>query len=162
MTSLGPLTARLLILLDEPEPLGDYHFTKALAGERDLVRFEYAADTDRSSDNVRRWNLPELRTMLITGPKALQDVTGIGPNSFHHKKSGGLSRLIGSVWSREEVIAIRAACRPSERELILPPRLHSVIASCHPSAALRGSPHLMPTVYQMIKRARNLSMMEEF
>ena len=164
-----------------------YHLNKPLMGERDLVRVdncrrckspgadadgekgeskdEFARSTEYCSEvYLGRWlvNLVECRTILCVGADALREIVGITPASFHHKKGGGLARLVGSTWSREEVIAIRAACRSDSPPLPLPPKLHSVVASIHPAAALRGSRHLMPTIYQMIQRARNLSLQETF
>jgi hypothetical protein len=166
MYSRGPLTARLLILLDAPdeelEAASAWHFKRALLNEDDMVRWEYAAGNLASVAHEGGSALVECRTILTTGSESLRCVTGIGADSFHHKKSGGLSRLVGSVWSREEVVAIRAACQPQLEPLCLPPKLHSVVAALHPANALRGSLHLMPTVYQMIRRARNLSLEESF
>lgn len=187
----GPLTARLLIIGEAPGeqelealhpfvgPSG-YHLNRALLGERDLVRVdntrrclppekesthEYLESTTHCSNSyLRQWlpQLQECRTILTVGADALKEVVGVGPDSFHHKRGGGLARLVGSVWSVAEVTAIRAACRPTALPLRFPPKLHSVVAAIHPAAALRGSRHLMPTVYQMIQRARRLSLQEEF
>lgn len=168
-------SARLLLLFDEPaeyiEEACVWHLNKAMCKELSMNRLEYLskwrlnfvpASSDTYCIQQLIASLPELRTILIGGTESFAEITGIVPASFHHKKSGSLSRLVGSVWSIEEVLSIRATCQPTREPLVFPPHVHSVVAALHPSIALRGSMHLMPTVYQMIKRARDLSLEESF
>lgn len=168
------VNARLLLLFDEPdeqlEEIAKYHIDKAMCKELSMNKLIYLSNLKDDYETISYSNdlqpllsgLPQLRTILLGGTECLAEVTGIVPSSFHHKKSGSLSRLVGSVWSLEEVISIRAACQPQREALVFPPKLHSIVAALHPSIALRGSMHLMPTVYQMIKRARDLSLEETF
>jgi hypothetical protein len=92
--------------------------------------------------------LSEVRTILCLGSDALQEVVGMP----------GITQVFGSVWKRDEVEAIHAAMRPAPVFWrVLPPKLHTVIASLHPAAAMRGSRQYMPTIKQMIARAYMLS-----
>jgi len=178
----GPTNARLLIVgeapgrsevaADPPTPMvgaTGWEVNSALRGQRDSVRVanvrrclppehEKSRSQVLSTQHCTRTylhpemaDLSEVRTIVCVGGDALREVVGIG----------GISKVFGSVWSRAEVEAIRAAARVGEPPLPLPPRLHSVVAAIHPAAAMRGSKWMMPTIKQMIWRGWQWSQREK-
>lgn len=88
----------------------------------------------------------EARTILCVGADALWQIVGIK----------AISDTFGGVWNRQEVEAIRAATR-QDWMLPLPPKVHSVVACIHPAAAMRGARWMMPTIRNVMSRAKQWS-----
>lgn len=93
--------------------------------------------------------LTEARCVLAIGSDASWLLTG----------RGNMMKLHGSVWTRDEIEAMRAVTWGLP-PLSLPPRVHTVICCYHPAFAMRGFPQAWNGIYKVIRRAKVWAMRE--
>lgn len=93
-------------------------------------------------------SLRDARTLLCVGADATMKVLG----------RADVMHLHNTVWTRAEADAMRQVTGGLLR---LPPQVHTVVCSLHPSYAMHGNPQAWGMIYQAIQRARKWSNRDE-